>query len=285
MRKQIIKGALFFLVLLLITAMVIGCSKKHNNDEKFSITKEEAYNLYYDTIKKFVPELMDKTKPPACDVDIKTREEVTFLTEHFVRNTTVKIQSQNVDGKWQYYLLNQFPEANKKNFYVIDNDEFYGMSCALNAKGTLNLEAKGILEERNSSYINHVIFPYLNTPLFPQDAISSFKTEKKNSDIEITFIVKGDGTDYGYGYRVMKEILPNPEEDKLDDTKIVLTIDEDGVPKTMSTEISMSIYKDSAKLHAQKILNMDFTFNKLDNVDFDLKNVVSQYALDASSSK
>ena len=50
----------------------------------------------------------------------------------------------------------------------------------------------------------------------------------------------------------------------------------------MSTEISMSIYNDSAKLHAQKILNMNFTFNKLDNVDFDLENVVSQHTLDTS---
>ena len=266
----------FIITLSLLLTIMVGCSKKAD------ITKEEAYTIYYNTIKKFVPELMGKTKPPECDVDIKTHEEVTFLTEHFVRNTNIKIKSQNVDGKWQYYLLNQFPEANKKNFYVIDNDEFYGMSCALNAKGTLNLEAKEILEERNSSYINHVIFPYLNTPLFPQDAISSFKTEKKNSDTEIIFIVKGDGTDYGYDYRVMKEILPNPQEDKLDDIKIVLTIDEDGVPKTMSTEISMSIYKDSAKLHARKSLNMDFTFNKLDDVDFVLENVVSQHALDTS---
>lgn len=266
----------FIITLSLLLTIMVGCNKKSD------ITKEEAYTIYYDTIKKFVPELMDKTNPPECDIDIKTREEVTFLTEHFVRNTNIKIKSQNVDGKWQYYLLNQFPEANKKNFYVIDNDKFYGMSCALNAKGTLNLEAKEILEERNSSYINHVIFPYLNTPLFPQDAISSFETKKKNSDTEIIFIVKGDGTNYGYGYRVMKEILPNLQEDKLDDIKIVLTIDEEGAPKIMSTEISMSIYNDSAKLHAQKILNMNFTFNKLDNVDFVLKNVVSQHTLDNS---
>ena len=174
----------FIITLSLLLTIMVGCNKKSD------ITKEEAYTIYYDTIKKFVPELMDKTNPAECDVDIKTRDEVTFLTEHFVRNTNIKIKSQNVDGKWQYYLLNQFPEANKKNFYVIDNDEFYGMSCALNAKGTLNLEAKEILEERNSSYINHVIFSYLNTPLFPQDAISSFETEKKNSDTEIIFIVK-----------------------------------------------------------------------------------------------
>lgn len=129
----------FIITLSLLLTIMVGCNKKSD------ITKEEAYTIYYDTIKKFVPELMDKTNPPECDVDIKTRDEVTFLTEHFVRNTNIKIKSQNVDGKWQYYLLNQFPEANKKNFYVIDNDEFYGMSCALNAKGTLNLEAKEIL--------------------------------------------------------------------------------------------------------------------------------------------
>jgi hypothetical protein len=174
-------------------------------------------------------------------------------------------------------LLNQFPEANKKDFYVIDNNKFYSTSCALNAKGTL--------VEQNSSYIDNFIFPYLNTPLFPQEAISSFKTKKKNSDIEVTFIIKGDRTDYGYGYRVMREILPNLEEDKLDEVKIILTIDETGVAKTMSTEISMSIYKDSGKLHSQKILNMDFTFNKFDDVDFVLEDVVSQHTLDTSPIK
>lgn len=278
--KNVVKKNVSLIIILSLVLSVVGCNQNVSHTEETSITKEEAYALYYNTISKFVPELMKE--PQECDIDITARDEVTFANEHFSRNTTVKIKSQVIDDKLQYYLLNQFPEANKKNFYVINNDKFYGMSCALDAKGTLILEATEILEERNSSYINHVIFPYLNTPLFPQDAITSFETEKKNSDTEIIFIVKGDGTDYGYGYRVMKEILPNLQEDKLDDIKIVLTIDEDGVPKTMSTEISMSIYKDSAKLHAQKILNIDFTFNKLDNVDFVLEDVVSQHALDTS---
>ena len=252
----------------------VGCSKNNAND-KNHITREEAYNIYYNTIKKFVPELIDETDIPECDVDITTRDEVTFLTEHFIRNTTVKIKSQNVDGKWQYYLLNQFPEANKKNFYCIDKDKFYNISCALNSKGTL--------QQYHSSNINSFIFPYLNTPLFPQVAISSFEAKKKNSDIEVTFIVKGDSTDYGYGYRVMREILPNLQEDKLDDIKIILTIDKDGVAKTMSTEISMTILKNNGEIHAKKTLNMDYTFNKLDNVDFNLENIVSQYTVDTMS--
>ena len=72
---------LLIITLSLLLTIMVGCSKKAD------ITKEEAYTIYYDTIKKFVPELMDKTKPPECDVDIKTRDEVTFVTEHFVRNT------------------------------------------------------------------------------------------------------------------------------------------------------------------------------------------------------
>ena len=138
------KLCLLLAIIIVFSSSIIGCSQETIDSEEQLITKEEAYNIYYDTIKKFVPELIDKTDIPECDVDIKAREEVTFLTEHFVRNTNIKIKSQNVDGKWQYYLLNQFPEANKKNFYVIDNDEFYGMSCALNAKGMLNLEVKEI---------------------------------------------------------------------------------------------------------------------------------------------
>ena len=252
----------------------VGCSKNNANDKNL-ITREEAYNIYYNTIKKFVPELMDETDIPECDINITTRDEVVFLTEHFIRNTTVKIKSQNVDGKWQYYLLNQFPEANKMDFYGIDNDKFYSISCELNKKGTL--------KEQHGSNINSFIFPYINTPLFPQDSISSFEAKKKNSDIEATFIVKGDSTDYGYGYRVMKEILPNIQEDKLDDVKIILTIDKYGVAKTMSTEISMTILKNNGDIHAKKTLNMDYTFNKLDNVDFNLENIVSQYIVDTMS--
>ena len=250
----------------------VGCNNTADNN---LITKEEAYNIYYNTIKMFVPELMDENDWPECDINITTCDEVTFLTEHFVRNTSVKVQSQNVDGKGQYYLLNEFPEANKMNFYCIDNDKFYNISCALNSKGTL--------QEYNSSNIDSFLFTYLNTPLFPQEAISSFEAKKKDSDIEVTFIVKGDSTDYGYGYKVMREILPNIQEDKLDDIKIVLTIDKDGVAKTMFTEISMTILKDNGDIHAQKTLNMEYTFNKFDNVAFNLENIVSQYIVDTMS--
>lgn len=49
----------------------------------------------------------------------------------------VKIQSQVVDGKLQYYLLNQFPEADRMNFYCINDDRFYSIDCRLNEKGKL----------------------------------------------------------------------------------------------------------------------------------------------------
>ena len=269
-----IKNISLFLILLLTLTIVVGCSKKRVDSEINLITKEDAYNIYYNTIKKFVPELM--TEPQECDVDIKTRDEVTFLTEHFVRNTTVKIQSQNAQGKLQYYLLNKFPEADKMDFYCIDNDKFYNISCELNGKGEL--------KERNSSYIRSFLFPYLNTPLFKQDAIKSFDSKKNGSDLEIIFVIDGSDMEYGYPQRVMKEINPTPDNN-LDDVKIILNVDKNNIPKTMSTKISMSLFNNNGELYAKKALNMDFTFNKPDKAEFNLQNVISQYASDASSIK
>lgn len=272
LKKNVIKIVSFLFILL---TMMVGCNNKKADEKSQPITKEEAYTIYYNTIKKFVPELM--TDPQECDVEIKTRDEVTFLTEHFVRNTNVKIMSQNSDGKLQYYLLNEFPEANKMDFYCINNNRFYNVSCKINEKGNL--------EEWGTSHIPSFTFQYLNTPLFKLESISSFESIKKNSDIEVTFIVEGNSMDEGYGYRVMQEILPNVQKDKLDDVKIVLTMDKYKVAKTMSTEISMSKFYDNGELQSKKTLNMDFVFNKLDNVDFDLEKVVSQYVSNVEIAK
>ena len=82
--------------------------------------------------------------------------------------------------------------------------------------------------------------------------------------------------EYGFPQRVMREIIPNIF-DVLDDVTIVLTTYETGVPKTMSTELSMSIWNDqSSELHAKKTLNMDFVFNELDSVDFDLQQLLAE---------
>lgn len=270
------------LSLLVLTVCFCSCKATDNKNDEIlppsentmkedSITKEDAYNLYYDTIKKFVPELM--TEPQECDVEIKTRDEVTFLSENFVRETSVRIISQNVGGKLQYCLLNKFTEANKINFYCINDDKFYSLSA--------NLKEKGNLNEWNSSYISSFTFPYLNTPLFELDAIKSFAAKKKGSNVEISFVINGSTMEENYPGRVMKEINPTLD-DNLDDVKIVLTVDENGVPQSMSTEISMSKFNND-KLHAKKTLNMDFVFDSLENVDFDLKNIVTQYALNASS--
>ena len=253
------------LVVLVIFSMLTGCNGKNLT------TKEDAYNIYYDTIKKFVPELI--TTPKECDIEIEVCEEVTFLDTHFVRNTTKKIKSQNVSGKLEYYLLSEFPQANTKNFYCINGDKSYTLSCDLDKKGTL--------VEQPFHNVSDFLFGQLNTPLFKPDAIKSFSTEEKNSNVEISFVIDGSKMEEGYSQRVMAEISPR-FEDKLDDVKIVLTIDKNGIPKTMSTEISMSMLNDSGNLYAQKILNMDFTFNKLDNVDFDIQEIISQHALDLS---
>ncbi len=233
------------------------------------ITQEEAYNLYYDTIRKFVPELMQS--PQESDVDITTRDEVTYLTEHFVRNTTIKVQSQNSDGKLQYFLLDKFPEADKQSVYCIEGEKAYGISSTLNGKGEM--------EEWSYSIINSSIFSLLNTPLFEQEAIKSFEAEENNGTVKMTFVVDGANMEYGFPQRVMREIIPDIY-DVLDDVTIMLTTDEAGVPKTMSTELSMSIWNDqSGELHAKKTLNMDFVFNKLDNVDFDLQQLLAQHTL------
>ena len=261
------------LTLLLAAVMLLSlaaCGEGKDTDMDKStpaITQEEAYNLYYDTIRKFVPELMQS--PQECDVEITTRDEVTYLTEHFVRNHTSKIQAQNVDGKLQYVLLNQFPEADKQSVYCIDGEKAYGISSKLNGKGEW--------EEWSYSIINSSIFQLLNTPLFGQEAIKSFAAEVKDGTTTMTFVVDGANMEYPFSQRVMWEIKPDIY-DVLDDVTIVLTADEAGVPKTMSTELSMSIWHDqSGELHAKKTLNMDFVFNKLGDVDFDLEQLLDNY--------
>ncbi len=248
---------------MLFVLCTVGCNKI---SAKSDITKEEAFKIYRNTITSFVPELM--TEPKQCDVNIKTRDEVTFLTENFVRNTSVKIKSQNKDGKLQYYLLNEFPEANKIDFYCIDNDKFYA--------ALFSSDTKGALQEWPYSRMPTLLLPYLNAPFFEKTAIKSFKTKKADNDTKLIFIIDGSNMEYGYSQRVMREINAG-DNDKLDDVEIVLTIDENQVPKTMSTKISMSIFNDENELHAQKILNSDFTFNDFHAVSFELNDVLSEY--------
>ena len=271
MKNTVIKSFSILMVILLILTTLIGCSKRNVDSEKSVITKEEAYILYYNLIEKFVPELM--TAPQECDVDIETRDEVTYLDVHFVRNTKVKIESQNFDGKLQYYLLNEFGEANKYNFYCINDDKFYSISANLNELGNI--------KEYPFSKISTYLFTYLNTPLFEQDAIISVTSENKGSNAEITLTIDGSKMEYGYAQKVMKEINAD-YDDNLDDVKIVLTIDDNSTPKAMSTEISMSILNDEGELAAKKTLNMQFTFNKFDNVNFNVQEVISRYAADSS---
>ena len=156
------------------------------------------------------------------------------------------------------------------SFYCIDDNKFYVISSA-------KLNEKGTLVERNIQMMPSYLFAYLNTPFFKEDAIKSFEVEQKDADTVISFIVDGTKMEEGYDTRVMAEIGPSIE-DELDDVEIILTLDENNTPKTMSTKISMSMFNNSGKLHAQKTLNMNFVFNKLDNVDYDLKDIASKYA-------
>lgn len=267
MKNIIIKFISLVLVFSLILTLATGCN------EKVSITKQEAYNIYYDTIEKFVPEII--SEPQECDVEIKTRDEVIYKTKNFVRNTKVKIKSQTVDGKLQYYLLNEFPEVNQSSFYCINDNKSYMISCGSNGKGNL--------VEISASQLHYFTFLHLNTPFFNQDSIKSFSVKKKNSDIELIFVLDGANMEKGFADRVMNEIKPYAD-DKLDDVKIILTLDKNSIPKTMSTKLSMSIYNNGS-LYAKKTLNMEFVFNKLNTVDFDLQTVISKYTLDTSSFK
>ncbi len=259
------RKGLFFLVLSFLLVLSVGCDK----NEPPSITSEEAYAIYYDTISRFVPELM--TEPQECDINVTTRHEVTFLTEHFVRNLHQEIKSQNVDGKLQYYLWNEFPDANQLDLYFIDGDKFCSINCPLNGRGDL--------KEWGASKIPALLFPHLNTPLFQHDAIKSFTAEYSGSDTVLSFVIDGGNMDNNFHMRVMREISPT-FNDKLDDVTIVLTIDQNGTPKSMSTHLSMSKLRSDGSIFSQKIIDMDFVFNKFESVDFDLQKIVSLHSSD-----
>ena len=160
------------------------------------------------------------------------------------------------------------------DFYCINNDKFYAISSG-------KLKEKGTLVERAYSQMPSFLFVYLNTPLFEQDAITSFTVKRKGSDVELNFVIDGSNMKQYFAQRVMMEINPHLG-DKLDDVKISLIIDKDGVPKSMLTEISMTILNDDGSVYAKKTLNMDFEFHALNNVDFDLQGVLAQYASDPS---
>lgn len=268
MKTTAVRYASFFLCLCLVVTAAAGCGKKS------TVSKEEAYQIYNDLIQKFVPEFM--TEPQECDVDITTRDEVTFVTEHFVRELNVKIQSQVVDGKLQYYLLSEFPAADKMDFYCINDDKLHAISCGLNQKGKL--------EEWRFSMREALLTGHLNIPAFSQEAIKDFKAEKIGSDIVMTFMLSGPEMPEGFAQRVMQEISPRQNE-YLDDVTIVLTTDKNRNPKTMSTRISICILNEVGGIHAQKTLDMQFVFNKLDNVDFDLRQIISQYALETPAAE
>ena len=266
------KKMLSVMVCLGLCLILAGCSD-HNADrpsDQNEMTQDTAYNIYCDLIKRFVPELM--ASPQQCEVEIKTRDEVTYSTIHFVRNTTAQIQSQDLGGKLQYCLLSKFPEANQTSLYCLDGDEALSISCELNGRGPVR--------RYSYSLINASIFYHINTPVFQQDAIKSFSSEKKGSDIEATFIVSGSKVGADFAQRVMAEILPR-YGDLLDDIQIVLTIDENGVPKAMSLRLSMSLFNKDGSLLSQKTLQTDFTFKKFDDVGFDLQNIVANYTSNA----
>lgn len=250
--------------------VTVGDKKPDSNVEKVAITQQEAYDIYYETIKKFTPELMDE--PQECDVEIKTRHEVTYSEIHFVRYITDKVESQNVDGKLEFYYLSQFPDANKKSFYYIYDDKFYGVtSCRLNQKGELT--------EYDFSRMPNILLGYFNTPQFEQEAIKFVSAKKDGSDTKLTFVVDGSMVPRRYTALVMFEISPDFIFDKLDDVKIVLTLDENGVAKTMSAQVSMHcIAYTNGNMYASKELDIEYVFNQFDNVDFDLQEVVSQHA-------
>ena len=263
------KTAALLLCFTLILVAFTGCNKKDSDKIDPSITKHAAYNLYYDTIKRFVPELMNT--PQQCDVDVTCHEDVTFLTEHFVRDSSVKVKSQIVDDKVQYCLLSDYPAANNREFYCIDNDKLYTITCGLDKKGDL--------VEWDNSHISSFIFPYLITPLFGEEAILSFNALEKDHYMELSFTVNGAEMEYGYSRKAMVEINPGIDED-LDIVEIVLTVDEYGTQKNMSTKLSMTRLKNEGDVLAKKTIDMDYVFNAFDNISFDLGEIIAQYSDD-----
>lgn len=267
MKKMVFKIFCCFMVLILALTVLSGCNAK-------KITKSEAYNIYYDTIKTFLPELMDKSNPLESDVDITVREEFFWVSDWWTKNKSINIQSQNVDGKLQYFLVEKDLDKNICYANVIKNDEYLRLS---NNPDSI---AKGDAFTYTADGMNDKLLVKINTPLFPRDAISSFKAKKQGSDTVLTFKIKGDKTDPDFGHRVMIEITPERGTDQLDDITLVLTIDENGVPKTMFVEMSMHIFRDDMEdvLFEARKVRADYTFNKLKDVDFDIDNLIAEYA-------
>ena len=91
------------------------------------------------------------------------------------------------------------------------------------------------------------------TPLFGEEAILSFNALEKDHYMELSFTVNGAEMEYGYSRKAMVEINPGIDED-LDIVEIVLTVDEYGTPKNMSTKLSMTRLKNEGDVLAKKTI-------------------------------
>ena len=266
--KKIFRAIALLLTVSLATCVFSGCDKQPAAP---SFTKETAYALYCNTIQAFVPEQM--TTPRGCDVDLKIHDDVTYSSEHFVRDITNKVQTQVVSGGSEFYVLSDFPDANARNFCCIRNGR-----CFSTAKN-FGMDKKGELKELSNEDTPRTLISYLPIPSFDQDAIKSFVAETNDTDTEtkITFTVDGTRMEILYMMRLMREISPD-NLDCLDDIKITLTVGQDGKPTTMTLWQSLTrLQVTNGKVLAQKTLETECIFNEWDTVSFDLDEIAAQY--------
>lgn len=122
-----------------------------------------------------------------------------------------------------------------------------------------------VMSEASHMRLLNVTYEKRLTPLFGEEAILSFNALEKDHYMELSFTVNGAEMEYGYSRKAMVEINPGIDED-LDIVEIVLTVDEYGTPKNMSTKLSMTRLKNEGDVLAKKTIDMDYVFNAFDNI-------------------
>ena len=260
-----IKIISFLIIVSIIISSLCSCNIS-------KISQEEAYKIYCDTIKKMLPDLM--TSPQECDVTYNARVEYHMGYDAWIQRVNGNVKSQNNNGKLQYYIMKEKVKANLIDVYCINNDKGYRSIDQKINEGTLKSEALG--------YVDSYVYQTFCLPRFQEYAILSYSAKKKGNDTELTFVVNGLDMDDNFGMIVMQDITAT-STDPLDDVKIVLVIGKDGTPKTMSTSISMTKHHNkTGEVTASKKINMEFEFNKLDDVDFDFEKELSNLLTDIS---
>ena len=250
------------------TTPVEGTEPATTDEAQPLITQDEAYNIYYDLIRKMIPEKM--TEPQECDADwiIHSVYSSPIYGDPWIGDQTAKMQSKNVDGKLQFYLIRENSENGAYYFGYINGDQYYQVDDI----------GKRVPPRESSSWLFHLsMIISFYAPPFEQHAIRSFTTEKKDADTVLTFIVDGSALEAKYRKDLMADWVYSYEI-SAEEISIVLTVDESKTPKTMTTHLSLKSFTPRGELYSAKIVDTEYTFNRFQNVEFDLDDVVSRFS-------